>query len=310
MQHDARTWVPKSPLSPTRLAKLANALGVSTPVSQPSRRSPSPSTSRYLLHVIPPVKLDDLDLPSSNASGYHTQFRRGIFVPFHATFQSQLWAIAKEYALPSTTGILLFLVDDSGQGPRLSEDIWKHLWSRVSKEENLTSRSSPQLIRPLISSAYPSPSTPSSGSRFTAVSEPETPATSPEDRANSLDLPGLASPSIIPVLAKVEFDIDTKKAGWFEPWLRSRLRKRAESRSTSRSSESSGPPLLQLQLVDKSRNQPFSPKLSASPVDIDSESDSDYGDDETARVVSAEIISGALLLLPHIHYSPISRLAS
>ncbi|KAG6814002.1 hypothetical protein H0H92_004495 [Tricholoma furcatifolium] len=344
------TWAPpKSPLPPHRLAKLANALGVSTPlpaVHQPTslmtrtylesptpssevfRRSPTPSTpgtnfsayttvSKYLLHVIPPLHLphdtddDDMTPPPPTASGYHTQFRRGTLVPVHPTLQSQLVAIAKEYALPSTTGLILFLVaspksPQSGvspgnvadeidePGPRLSEDIWKHLWIRVLKAERddtlslrsplgmtLGTQSTPYLpnesigrpLRPLLSStsdanapnfsSNPFPSSPTTASTVSnsrsappsesSACEPETPDTSsaapsilkdPETRANSLDLPGLMSPSIIPILAKVEFDIDRRKAAWYEPWLRSRKlnhAKRAESRHGKPSSrENSG----------------------------------------------------------------------
>ncbi|KAG5649796.1 hypothetical protein H0H81_002018 [Sphagnurus paluster] len=350
------TWAPpKSPLPPHRLAKLANALGVSTPmpaVHQPAsfmsrsylespgpttehfRRSPTPSTpasnftayssyspaiSKYLLHVIPPLHLphendsNDIEMtqPPATASGYHTQFRRGTLVPVYATLQSQLGAIAKEYALPSTTGLIIYLVSSAKApqnnqsptpgmgledemdepGPRLSEDIWKHLWTRVLNAEqrddtlmpsltknplgmSLAAQSTPYLphesngqpLRPFLSSAAettplngfpshfpPSPSTPSTVSDLrsnaksappssSSVSEPETPDTSsaaasfhdPASRANSLDLPGLISPSIIPILAKVEFDIDRRKAPWYDPWLRSRRMnhaKRAESRN-------------------------------------------------------------------------------
>ncbi|KAG6842395.1 hypothetical protein C0991_007525 [Blastosporella zonata] len=337
------TWAPpKSPLPPHRLAKLANALGVSTPmpaVHQPtpsmsrsyldspattdiSRRSPTPSTpgstfaayspavSKYLLHVIPPLHLPhdtdtDITLPPPNASGYHTQFRRGTLVPVHSNLQSQLCAIAKEYALPSTAGLILYLVssakspqlsptpgmqeyDVDEPGPRLSEDIWRHLWTRVLSVEQrddvlmprsplgmtLGAQSTPYLnefngqpLRPFLSSKTdnltitlpsgpfpPSPTTPStvsdprSNTRSTPPSEssaydPETPDTSsaapsilkdPESHANSLDLPGLMSPSLIPILAKVEFDIDHRKAAWYEPWIRSRRMnhaKRAESRN-------------------------------------------------------------------------------
>ncbi|KAF5385269.1 hypothetical protein D9615_001154 [Tricholomella constricta] len=343
-------WAPpKSPLPPHRLAKLANALGVSTPmpaVHQPTpfmsrsyldspgpsdtfRRSPTPSTpisnftayspaiSKYLLHVIPPLHLphendNDTDMtpPPSNASGYHTQFHRGTLVPMHSSLQSQLGAIAKEYALPSTAGLILYLVSSAKSpqarsptpgiglqehemdepGPRLSEDIWKHLWTRVLKTEQrddtltpslsknplgmtlgaqstpyLPQESSSQPLRPFLSSASeailhpttnhfpPSPTTPSTTSDMrsntksappssSSVYDPETPDTSaaasllhdPATRANSLDLPGLISPSIIPILAKVEFDIDRRRAPWYDPWLRSRRMnhaKRAESRN-------------------------------------------------------------------------------
>ncbi|KAF9055942.1 hypothetical protein BJ165DRAFT_1521903 [Panaeolus papilionaceus] len=354
------TWrPPKSPLPPHRLAKLANALGVSTPIpshnasflsrsfsesagSIDARRSPTPSaasssamfssygstpsTSKYLLHVVPPKHLphdsqytDTLKTPAPpNAPGYHSHFRRGTLVPVHSTMQAQLGAIAKEYALPSTAGLVLYLISsspssnsspiygpsdsiDEEPGPRLSEDIWRHLWTRVLRSEhrddllmpptspssltprsplgNLGSatRSTPFLpqegmgggsLRPFIASPGPeplvpysprpqyhsnspiTPTNPTSPSTPSTVSdrhsnnksappsstddheiEPATPDTSVDVddsgrmamlRADSLDLPGLNSPALIPVLAKVEFDIDRRKAGWYEPWLRSR----------------------------------------------------------------------------------------
>ncbi|KAF8899213.1 hypothetical protein BD779DRAFT_1487580 [Infundibulicybe gibba] len=339
------TWgPPKAPLPPHRLAKLANALAVHSPNTFVSssyqgstgsmdqfRRSPTPSmasntmnsyvptTSKYLLHVIPPLDLphdsdsfdnSELTPPPPSASGYHTQFRRGTLVPVHSTLQSQLGAIAKEYALPNTTGMILYLVSSTPNmgtqldgleepGPRISDDIWKHVWGRVMKAEQhddpillpsrsptphmfgalgTGGRSTPYLpqesgnhpLRPLISAVgseagqhpaisypfTPSPSTPSTSSDLhsntksappssssISLSEPETPDTSYTSpsfvkdsaaRAQSFDLPGLNSPSIIPVLAKVEFDIDQRKATWYEPWIRSRRMnhaKRAESRT-------------------------------------------------------------------------------
>ncbi|KAF9270785.1 hypothetical protein L218DRAFT_952858 [Marasmius fiardii PR-910] len=410
------SWAPpKTPLSPHRLAKLANALGVSTPVhhypnyptspsilSSPTslqppeylRRSPSPSassmafsvhaptTSKFLLHVIPPLTLphdsdfterSNLTPPPVTASGYHTQFRRGTLVPVHHTLQAQLAAIAREYALPSTTGIVLYLVSNPSAsrhhagdedldepGPRLSEDIWNHLWTRVWKaerDESLTSQMTPGLIglglgigarstphlllqngipstpggkplRQLLSishttpsfGAYPSPTTTSSTSdtpihekspiRSTSPqsfsSGTETPDTSlPYDdqsaRANSLDLPGLNSPGIIPILAKVEFDIDRRKAGWYEPWLRSRKMNQVKRKKAVRSHSANGDvsaetraPPIALRLKERSKT--------ASPISMferngdgyeplgeeDEESDEgfDHDDDATARIPS------------------------
>ncbi|KZT73212.1 hypothetical protein DAEQUDRAFT_762151 [Daedalea quercina L-15889] len=326
------SWAPpRAPLPPHRLAKLANALGVPTPLpaghsytvslasppwpgssSSPSfsdhfRRSPTPSaasaqtytstasSTKYLLHVIPPSHLphdsdvaDDCDLlsPPSGASGYHTQFRRGVLVPVYSTLSSQLAAIAKEYALPSTAGLILYLILSSGAprpdieqeqeepGPRISEDIWRHIWHRVAKadkEDALspgprqlglgiggtpggTSPASASLIQEVVSTSLrplmspgridvsqpqlpmtPSPST-ASHSVFSSQSELETPesmssvSAGPEGGPDELPLPGLRSPALIPILAKVEFDIDRRKAGWYEPWARSRRAKRSESR--------------------------------------------------------------------------------
>jgi hypothetical protein len=341
---------PKSPLPPHRLAKLANALGVSTPIPanhNPSsflsrsfsesagsndhfRRSPTPSgmstmgfhsqqpTSKFLLHVIPPPHLPhDSNFADAthtnpsppNAPGYHLHFRRGTLVPVYPTLQAQLGAIAKEYALPSTTGLILYMIltpttDSSSQqpdemdepGPRLSEDIWRHLWTRVLRIEQRDDLSMPSLapspnftpqllglksatrstpflsqessafLRPFIASqspdplqphAPPSPSTTSSlsdlrsmnksvtpSSESISPSEADTEDTSVDDsamRANSFDLPGLTSPSLIPILAKVEFDIDRRKAGWYSPWIRSRNANHAK-RSKSREKNSDDEP--------------------------------------------------------------------
>ena len=184
-------------------------------------------TSRFLLHVVPPKDLAQAadesqytPLPAS-ASGYHSQYERGTLVPLHPSLQAQLTAIAKEYALPSTLGLVLYLVsstpgpntvnptpnrdptlqewENEGQGPRISEIIWRHIWVRVLKVERedsmgfsragtpdvgfIASQSSPSLLdsavmtsslKPLIStsrldtltpsgnSITPSPTTPSS----------------------------------------------------------------------------------------------------------------------------------------------------
>ncbi|KAG7099816.1 hypothetical protein E1B28_001627 [Marasmius oreades] len=420
----APLWAPpKSPLPPNRLAKLANALGVSTPVhhypNYPSspitnlspaslqppesfRRSPSPSassmnlsahsptTSKFLLHVIPPLSLPhdsdfierfNLTPPPPTASGYHTQFRRGTLVPVHSTFQAQLWAIAREYALPSIAGIVLYLVSNpnasahnSGEedwhepGPRLSEAIWKHLWTRVWKaerDESLTSpispgvvglglgigaRSTPHLLqegnvltsngRPLkqlLSSSsssdsahsfgapYPSPSTPSptsdtpardryplrstssqSFSSGTETADTSLPSDDQSTRANSLDLPGLNSPGIIPILAKVEFDIDRKKAGWYGPWLRSRKmnhvkRKKAVRSNSTNSVESSEIRVPPIALKLKGRAMTASPISmferngdGYEPLEDESEESgegSNYDDDDdlTARIASTDM---------------------
>ncbi|KAI0375509.1 hypothetical protein BV20DRAFT_986269 [Pilatotrama ljubarskyi] len=371
------SWAPpRAPLPPHRLAKLANALGVSTPVpvihgiSSPAstyapspvapstaassafdfRRSPTPSvgsahtytpvtqTSKYLLHVIPPTHLphdsdnlydNELLPPPPNASGYHAQFRRGILVPVYPTLQSQLAAIAKEYALPSTVGLVLYLInsspaaqatmrlgnisEDDGDvpGPRLSEDIWRHIWVRVLRAEreempasavrtkglgfgSPAAQSSPSLLqdvmsnqsslRPLLSPMRaetpqqlmtPSPSTTASHSAISSRSDLDSPesATSISDGGNADDvpLPGLHSPALIPILAKVEFDIDRRKATWYDRWKRSRRvqhAKRAESRlgmqrrAASRAGDESGGegegeedagrrPAVSLRLVDR-----------------------------------------------------------
>jgi hypothetical protein len=330
--NNASSWPrPRTPLHPHRLAKLANALGISAPVplspstgdptpsshhplSNPSsepRLSPTPSVasanthsrSKFLLHVVPPSHIphdsDSLELtpPPQTASGYHTHFKRGTLVPLFPTLQGQLYAIAKEYALPSTTGMILYLVASApnpspdtdwavpdGPGPRLSDDIWRHLWTRVTnfEIESYSRATTPNTaglgynfgdeclppsgpLRPLISPGrvtpqsftYPLTPTGSSASSnpFThsapseisqsEINSPDTSSLAPDSRAATLDLPGLMSPSVIPILAKVEFDIDKRKAAWYDPWIRSRRlnhQKRDEHvRSRTRSESGTSP---------------------------------------------------------------------
>jgi len=56
-------------------------------------------------------------------------------------------------------------------------------------------------------------------------------------------LPGLTSPSVIPILAKVEFDIDKRKATWYGPWIRSRKlnHQKRDQRTRTRSGSSTSP---------------------------------------------------------------------
>ncbi|KAH8835641.1 hypothetical protein DL96DRAFT_1809475 [Flagelloscypha sp. PMI_526] len=281
------SWSPRTPLSVTRLAKIANSFGYNlpSPSTENVRRSPSPNhfaaaaASSYVLEVIPPHDLphDDNDVltpPPSSATGYHPRYERGILVSVKPTLQSQLAAIAREYALPSTAGLVLYLVNEGSPGPRLSEDVWKVLWSRIMSSDNSylpppTPRTL-NLLSPIPVAIFyiphcpfrhpamdPSdipPSTPSVVSStlrpLPTLAKSLTPLLlllTPRPGPNSLEspglptsyeltLPGLSNPhALIPVLAKVEFDIDKSKATWFTPWIRSRHRNHAKRRAASES---------------------------------------------------------------------------
>jgi hypothetical protein len=99
----------------------------------------------------------------------------------------------------------------------------------------------------------------------------------------------LKSQSIIPILAKVEFDIDRRKAAWYEPWLRSRRMnqlKRSETRKQSVSDEKPAP--IQLRLTNKVEKRGFQP-LSESPEHTDTELD-DLSDKRTVKKVPPPLI--------------------
>ncbi|KAG0140792.1 hypothetical protein CROQUDRAFT_99612 [Cronartium quercuum f. sp. fusiforme G11] len=130
---------------------------------QKPRSTSSPiKPSRYLLTVIPPESLPH-DPPhprtSPACSGYGPAhaFRRGTLIPLYPTLSSQLGAIAREYGLPSTGGMLLYLIEGSARlgeigsqmagGPRIGEDAWQMLWAGIFEEEEAAAAAEELLAR-------------------------------------------------------------------------------------------------------------------------------------------------------------------
>jgi hypothetical protein len=62
--------------------------------------------------------------------------RRGSLLPLYPTLGGQLYAIAREYGLPSIGGLSLFLCDDGegNAGPRIGDDAWAAIWGRYFEE--------------------------------------------------------------------------------------------------------------------------------------------------------------------------------
>ena len=187
----------------------------------------------------------------------------------HPTLQSQMVAIAREYALPSTGGMILYLIAD-GPGPRITDEAWKMLWSRVRRADREAAGPGPLSISggsnyssrsgtpALIANGYPSPASPAGSVRKLSRRPSEECdsydshsllSSSPSMGAASVYGLGLgmgdllsgafnfANTSALPILAKVEFDIDKRKAPWYEPW-RQRRRLRAESSASAAGSVS------------------------------------------------------------------------
>ncbi|KAG8934265.1 hypothetical protein FRC01_004046 [Tulasnella sp. 417] len=385
-------FIPKKPLSPNHLIRIANALGVQVPtpiggaaserstsvpraiangasLSSPTIRRPSSANSnrinqrgvvntatRFLLYIVPPSHLS-AELVGN--AGLANQFRRGSLLPLHATLPSQLTAIAREYSLPSTQGLVVYLLDikhdvmgDEGQsigeewlGPRIGEEAWRLLWSGMLRAERETFERTMALQRQALSpspSPAPAPGLPPSSS---APSDLANGDSSPAESVNSLpassgepspqlpvnpprsatlrpllteqlqqeaaqrasspffshtrsdtmrsDSPSVSSiktttsavspllPSL-PIVGKIEFDIDRSKATWYDNWAK-RPRSRTPSNVGKAIKNSDGAdsgnrsPLIPLQLgnippivgsrTGKSPNRkvPPSPLLPVSP---------------------------------------------
>ncbi|POW17498.1 hypothetical protein PSHT_06377 [Puccinia striiformis] len=128
--------------------------------------------SRSLITVIPPTSLPSNPpalRSSAHCPGYGppSAFSRGILIPLYPTLAAQLTAIAREYGLPSTGGMLVYMIDASPNvgelakqmvralftqtlasnttltleyldqigGPKISEAAWHILWSGIFEEE-------------------------------------------------------------------------------------------------------------------------------------------------------------------------------
>ncbi|WVQ75087.1 hypothetical protein IAR50_004696 [Cryptococcus sp. DSM 104548] len=172
---------PKKPLSPYQLRRIAGTFGIAVPSldlpppsptlasplnpmstfgsSRTSRHSPllspysphgytSTRPSPYLLSVIPPVTLlpPTSALTPEQARKREKKWRRGTLMPLQPTLGGMLLCIAREYGLPSTTGLNVYLVlpqsapfsqksaagddsDDEPDGPRVSSQTWTTLFS-------------------------------------------------------------------------------------------------------------------------------------------------------------------------------------
>ncbi|KAG8736168.1 hypothetical protein FRC10_009640 [Ceratobasidium sp. 414] len=285
-----------SSLSVTSRRQLAASSSFATP-SQPTR---------FLLHVYPPPHMPS-NHPFASRSpppGYHSQFRRGTLVPLHASLAGQLSAVAKEYGLPSTNGIFVYLLsadfeppetedddeyavqaqrDDRSMGPRIGEEAWRMLWAallRADREEymrsynpndggNASTMGSPasgvaalagedsplqKTISPKSSqsSFAPKPlrtvaamnsregfrngSTPTPGQTPLSVSSPSSLATHSRSNTSSpttLSTTTATTVSImptLPIVGKIEFDIDMRRAPWYAAFCAKAEQRRLPSR--------------------------------------------------------------------------------
>ncbi|PWN36953.1 uncharacterized protein FA14DRAFT_187097 [Meira miltonrushii] len=99
-------------------------------------RSPHTPMTRFFVTVIPPNELaSQADGSSSSrstsfASSGHV--KRGTLMPLYPTLGGQLYAISREYGLPSIGGLSIYLCDDGegNLGPRVGEETWPYLWNR------------------------------------------------------------------------------------------------------------------------------------------------------------------------------------
>lgn len=199
--------------------------------------------------VPPPVLLPPAGLDASAERDRIRRFRRGRLLPLQPTLGAMLVSIAREFGLPSTTGIHVYLgtagrdsssSDDDDSGPQITSSSWGSLFAhaRANGSPSSTPSSTPRKSRAArqtfgagAASSFGSLTT----SPLTTVSESvagrnsrklESLDTSHSSHDSSLSsfsphTPASLSASMaLPILASIEFDIEPTEARWLDPWLR------------------------------------------------------------------------------------------
>ncbi|EJD53800.1 hypothetical protein AURDEDRAFT_110547 [Auricularia subglabra TFB-10046 SS5] len=114
-----------------RVASTVSYHSTGAPALREQRAAPRPS--RWLVVVLPPSSLSKEpaivgNTLSTSPSG---RFGNGILMPLFPTLYGQLTAIAREFGLPSISGVCIYLqMTDSGHTmtPRVSDETWPFLW--------------------------------------------------------------------------------------------------------------------------------------------------------------------------------------
>ncbi|PWN26994.1 hypothetical protein BDZ90DRAFT_232574 [Jaminaea rosea] len=211
-----------------------------------SHRAPTTASQRHFLTVIPPE-----DFPSHprslSASSSREHSRRGTLLPLYPTLNGQLYAIAREYGLPSIGGLAIYLCEDAegNSGPRIGEASWQALWSAYFDEEQQQQQHSED--SPLPSSRFPaspfrspsfqhearsassqlrSPAFPPSQSRSASRRIPSSGSsvgrTSPLPPTSEADYsgarPGSRLAAALPIVGRVEWTVERQRAAWWPGW--------------------------------------------------------------------------------------------
>ena len=192
-------------------------------------RSNGSASSSHFVIVIPPPEMPTTALPRSASAP--SLARRGTLLPLYPTLGGQLYAIAREYGLPSVGGISLYLMDDGSgnDGPRIGDSTWAALWSGFFEEERDAPPPMPDLsdsesnFRPMslpyMRKSQPSPrprqSSRESSRRLPRMTSNASLASTRSTSAASFTL----ETGRLPIVGKFEWSVDPVKAKWWRPFL-------------------------------------------------------------------------------------------
>ena len=180
------------------------------------------ASSAHFIVMVPPADLPTESLPARSAI-IASHARRGILLPLYPTLGGQLYALAREYGLPSVGGISLYLLDDgSGNlGPRVSDATWASLWSGFFEDDDAdeTAHQARESDMDL-----PRPSPLSYARRFTPTSPRRRLARVPSNASmSSMRSPSAAAYTLetgrLPIVGRFEWVVDPQRARWWHSFI-------------------------------------------------------------------------------------------
>lgn len=267
---------PKSPLSPSQLGRIAQSFGIAVPKlsdgqatftgsprsAECSPRSPiSPRSPMSFLPLVPPSHVVAVIPPPrllASVAGEdpaterdrRRRWRRGRLIPLQPTLGAMLVAIAREFGLPSTIGVSVYLgrkdgsnassssMDDEA-GPEITPSTWTTFFAHAARQ------SASPATSPVTTPRKRNPSAATFGGLGGVITAPLTMSTGEVPQAarikslsQSTDAgpsrstssassfsprtPASAGPmSAMPVFGTIEFDVDPQEARWLDEWVRS-----------------------------------------------------------------------------------------
>ncbi|WFD42265.1 hypothetical protein MPSI1_000906 [Malassezia psittaci] len=192
------------------------------------------STSHFIV-LIPPSDLPFDSLPARSAL-LASHARRGILLPLYPTLGGQLYALAREYGMPSVGGISLYLLDDGNghSGPRISDATWASLWSGFFEEDDLDEPS--QSMRTSDAEVISRPSPLPYARRFTPTSPRRRLPRVPSNASiSSMRSPSAATYALetgrLPIVARFEWAVDPQRARWWSSFIGQPSDESAQDRS-------------------------------------------------------------------------------
>lgn len=192
----------------------------------PMRARPAPqnASSSHFVVMVPPADLPTESLPARSAT-IASHARRGILLPLYPTLGGQLYALAREYGLPSIGGISLYLLEDGqgGGGPRVGDATWAALWSAFFDEADELDEP-PAMARDNSDADFQRPSPLPYARRNAPLSPrrglPRMPSNASFSSQRSASAASFALENgRLPIVGRFEWAVDPQRARWWRSFI-------------------------------------------------------------------------------------------